>query len=220
MPTVAVRLTPDQAAWLEAQVRPFRGKSDVVRDLIDDARLSLVRGLTRGSKLPAYCVGAGTSDTAPTSRVESSQELPAVEGRTAESVSAPLEICHPPEPEKKGGAGGKKIDLFARRALDPTLIPEELLDCQQLLTEFWSCKKGTRSQAVFTRVCNKLRAWDAEQRREALERAIASGWGDIFEPPSARANAGQGTGYVDSITRDRIEREKFLTMFSATTEAA
>jgi hypothetical protein len=143
-----------------------------------------------------------------------------VEGHTVESVSAPQENDHPPEPEKKGGAGGKKINLFGRRALDPSLIPEELLDCEQLLTEFWSCKKGTRSQAVFSRVCNKLRAWDTEQRREALERAIASGWGDIFEPPPTRANAGQQTGYVDSITRDRMEREVFLSMFTATTEEA
>ena len=48
MPTVAVRLTPDQAAWLEAQTKPFRGKSDVVRDLIDSARQGLDMGFTLG----------------------------------------------------------------------------------------------------------------------------------------------------------------------------
>jgi len=100
------------------------------------------------------------------------------------------------------------------------LIPQQLQDCQTLLSEFWACKKGPRSQAVFSRVCNKLRAWDPEQRREALERAIASGWGDIFEPPSARPNAGQPNGYVDSITRDRLERDKFLSMFGADPEAS
>ena len=92
-------------------------------------------------------------------------------------------------------------------------MPDDLLDCQQLLPEFWAVKKGTRSEGVWNRVCNKLRQWTPEQRREALERAIASGWGDVFDPPSEKAAAGT-TGYVDSITRDRIEREKFLAMFS------
>lgn len=212
MPTVAVRLTPDQAAWLDAQTKPFHGKSDVVRDLIDSARLSLA-SLTGGSKLPAYCVGAGTQETAPTSRLGSSQTFPAEEADTAGVASAPKEISPLPEPLKKGGVGEKKIDLYGRRSLDPELIPADLLDCQQLLPEFWSAKKGTRSQKVFSRVCNKLRTWDTEQRREALERAIANGWGDVFEPP-ARAAQQRGAGYVDSITRDQIEREKFLSMFS------
>ena len=83
-----------------------------------------------------------------------------------------------------------------------------------MLPEFWSAKKGTRSQKVFSRVCNKLRAWDTEQRREALERAIANGWGDVFEPPMRTAQQRSG-GYVDSITRDEIEREKFLSLFSS-----
>ena len=213
MPTVAVRLTPEQNAWLDAQTRPFRGKSVVVRDLIDSARLPLA-SLTEGSRLPAYCVGAGTQETAPTSRLGSSQTFPAEAVDTAGVASAPKEISPLPEPLKKGGVGEKKIDLYGRRSLDPELIPADLLDCQQLLPEFWSAKKGTRSQKVFTRVCNKLRAWDVEQRREALERAIANGWGDVFEPPSRHTQA-RGGAYVDSITRDEIEREKFLSMFSA-----
>jgi hypothetical protein len=88
------------------------------------------------------------------------------------------------------------------------------------LPELWAVKKGTRSEGVWRRVCGKLRGWTPEQRREALERAIASGWGDVFEPPAARANSGQPGGYVDSITRDRIERDKFLAMFSTEQEAA
>lgn len=117
-------------------------------------------------------------------------------------------------PRAKGTNPRAKRDPHSKRQIDPDLVPADLLDCQQLLPEFWAVKKGTRSEGVWNRVCNKLRQWTPEQRREALERAIASGWGDVFEPPSLKAVAGN-TGYVDSITRDRIEREKFLAMFSS-----
>ena len=111
-------------------------------------------------------------------------------------------------------------DAFKSKAISADLVPDDLLDCQQLLPEFWAVKKGTRSEGVWKRVCGKLRGWTPEQRREALERAIASGWGDVFEPPAIRASSGQPNGYMDSITRDRIEREKFLAMFNPDQEAA
>jgi len=114
----------------------------------------------------------------------------------------------------------READPFKAKAISADLVPADLLDCQQLLPEWWAVKKGVRSEGVWKRVCGKLRGWTPEQRREALERAIASGWGDVFEPPAARANSGQSSGYVDSITRDRIERDKFLAMFSTNQEAA
>ena len=77
-------------------------------------------------------------------------------------------------------------DAYSAKAIDADLVPDDLLDCQQLLPEFWAVKKGTRSEGVWNRVCGKLRGWTPEQRREALERAIASGWGDVFEPPAAK----------------------------------
>jgi hypothetical protein len=70
------------------------------------------------------------------------------------------------------------------RLIDPDLVPSDLLDCQQLLPEWWGVKKGVRSEGVWNRVCDKLRQWTPEQRREALSRAIAGGWGDVFDPPS------------------------------------
>lgn len=114
----------------------------------------------------------------------------------------------------------READPFKAKVISADLVPVDLLDCQQLLPEFWAVKKGTRSEGVWNRVCGKLRGWTPEQRREALERAIASGWGDVFDPPAARANSGQPNGYVDSITRDRQVRDSFLAMFSTDQEAA
>jgi len=66
-------------------------------------------------------------------------------------------------------------------------VPDDLAACADLLGEFWGCKKGTRSERVFNRICNKLRQWTPEQRQEALERAISAGWGDVFQPSPQRA---------------------------------
>lgn len=176
-------------------------------------------GLDSASNLPAYRVGAGTQDSNGFLAVTASDaEL----GRSASVASADqtaVEAVQPDidqtlEPQKKGGAGGKRSP-YSVKAISAELVPDDLLDCQQLLPEFWAVKKGTRSEGVWNRVCNKLRQWTADQRREALERAIASGWGDVFEPPSMKAVAAGNSGYVDSITRDRIEREKFMAMFSS-----
>lgn len=73
-------------------------------------------------------------------------------------------------------------DLFRKRRLPADAVPVELADCADLVVEFWEGKKGTRTASVFRRVCNKLRQWRPDQRREALERSIACGWGDVFEP--------------------------------------
>ena len=70
------------------------------------------------------------------------------------------------------------------KTLPSSSVPPDLADCSELIVEFWACKKGTRSSSVLKRICNKLRNMTAQQRQEALERAIASGWGDVFTPPS------------------------------------
>ena len=55
VPQINVRITEDQLIWLSSQVKPFRNKSAVIRDLID----SRIKDLTEGSILCAYHVGAG-----------------------------------------------------------------------------------------------------------------------------------------------------------------
>ena len=55
MSQINVRITDQQLLWLESQVRPFRNKSDVIRDLID----SKIQDIDTTAKLSAYHVGAG-----------------------------------------------------------------------------------------------------------------------------------------------------------------
>jgi hypothetical protein len=186
--------------------------------------LLLTSAIDTSANLPAYRVGAGTP------QVNGFSDLPAfypelgrsgsaasAEARAVEAVQT--EIDQPLEPQKKQGSCFAKRTPYSVKAIDPDLVPADLIDCQQLLPEFWAVKKGTRSEGVWNRVCNKLRQWTPEQRREALERAIASGWGDVFEPPTLKAVAAN-TGYVDSITRDRQVMDSFLAMFPTDQEAA
>ena len=211
MPRITLTLEPDLLDLLQRCKPKRQALSAFCADLIEQQTL----GLDSASNLPAYRVGAGTQDSNGLLAVTASDaEL----GRSASVASADQTAVEAVQPDIDQALEPKKNkarikDAYGVKAINPELVPDDLLDCQQLLPEFWAVKKGTRSEGVWNRVCNKLRQWTPEQRREALERAIASGWGDVFDPPSVKAVAGT-SGYVDSITRDRIEREKFLAMFS------
>ena len=83
----------------------------------------------------------------------------------------------------------EKKDPLRLKRLPAEAVPADLADCAELLAEFWACKKGTRSTRVFTRVCNKLRAWSPEDRKRSIESSINNGWGDVFEPRRQAATA-------------------------------
>lgn len=55
MPSIHVKITAEQEAWLNSQVKPFRNKSAVIRDLIESARQELTDSLC----YPRICIGAG-----------------------------------------------------------------------------------------------------------------------------------------------------------------
>ena len=82
---------------------------------------------------------------------------------------------------RKGGAGGK-TKPFEKRALDPALVPDDLAEVRDELVEFWSVKKGTRSENAYKRLCTKLRGLTPEDQRKALTEASDAGWATIYEP--------------------------------------
>jgi hypothetical protein len=110
-----------------------------------------------------------------------------------------------PEPKPK--------DPFASKKLPLDRIPSDLLNCQDLLPEFWAGKKGARSERVFNRVCAKLRPCSPEVRHEALSTAIASKWGDVFPRPQPALGSANGSSRRTSttITHDsRLQVGEFL----------
>ena len=158
MPSVSLRLTDAQVSWLDAQTRQFRNRSDVLRDLIDSQIEKLDSPLTLG-----------------TASTEGAKPLPSntpIYKKTPISNNTPI----------GGSKGEEKKDPYEKKTLGDDLIPNDLLDCDQLLREFWSVKKGVRSERVFHRVINKLREWTPAVRRSALEAAANAGWPDVYEP--------------------------------------
>ena len=177
MPQLLVQITEEQAAWLDARCDRFNPKSRLIRDLIDSARSALDTPVTLTERATADPRTSGDAIASGVSKAVSSLE--------EELNKQPLE---------KKAKTKKAKDVFSARVVSPDLIPADLLDCQQLLPEWWAVKKGVRSEGVWNRVCGKLRGWTPELRREALERAIASGWGDVFEPKPATPAQRQQTG--------------------------
>ena len=158
MPSVSLRLTDAQVSWLDAQTRQFRNRSDVLRDLIDSQIGKLDSPFTLG-----------------TASTEGGKPFPS---NTPISKETPISNNTP----IGGSKGEEKKDPYEKKTLGDDLIPNDLLDCDQLLREFWSVKKGVRSERVFHRVINKLREWTPAVRRSALEAAANAGWPDVYEP--------------------------------------
>ena len=98
-----------QKQWLEQNSDSLRSKSAIVRDLIDSARLGVDRPFTLA-------------------------ERPAAEGRGA-STSSSIEVNTSIDVNKTK-TRAKPKDPFSGRQLPENAIPNDLLDCQQLLEEF------------------------------------------------------------------------------------
>ena len=171
MPIATVRLDDEQAAWVTAQTTRYRKKADVIRDLIDTAR--------QGFDTSAILVKR--------------REDPLQRGGSMSEASSSKAVPKEELIEKKKNKT-KTREAFSSKQLPDDCMPNGLLDCDQLLREFWTVKKGTRSESVFNRVCRKLEAWTPEDRRKALEASISAGWGDVFEPratPTQRSGGGR-----------------------------
>jgi hypothetical protein len=162
MPRIELRIPPDLHLYLLKQKPETQSLSKFCALLIEQKALE---GVDRSDTLGAPSAAGATSNS-------SSKEE---EYKTIK-----------PKNNARTRAGCGERSPYSVKAISTDLVPDDLLDCQQLLPEFWAVKKGVRSESVWKRVCAKLRGWTPEQRREALERAIASGWGDVFEPPALR----------------------------------
>ena len=75
------------------------------------------------------------------------------------------------------------MDEYGFSTITLDLIPDDLKDYADLLIEWWSVRyknKGTCSTSVANRIFKKLRSFPTQDRKQALENAIAGGWKDLF----------------------------------------
>ena len=89
-------------------------------------------------------------------------------------------------------------DPFASKTLPATAIPDDLLDCQQLLGEWWQVKGRGRTRVAFDRACTMLRRYQPAERARMLEAAVVGGWQGLHElKQSPMVSTGGALGYGD-----------------------
>ena len=84
---------------------------------------------------------------------------------------------------RRKNAPVSSTDAFSSSTITADLIPDDLKDYADLLVEWWSIRyknKGTCSTSVANRIFTKLRSFPTQDRKQALENAIAGGWKDLF----------------------------------------
>ena len=75
-------------------------------------------------------------------------------------------------------------DPFASSIISPNMIPGDLKQYADLIVEWWAVRhrnKATCSTSVSERIFKKLRTFTPQGKKNALEKAIAGGWKDIYE---------------------------------------
>ena len=75
-------------------------------------------------------------------------------------------------------------DPFASSAISVNMIPNDLREYADLIVEWWAIRhrnKATCSTSVSERIFKKLRTFPPQGKKNALEKAIAGGWKDIYE---------------------------------------
>jgi len=74
-------------------------------------------------------------------------------------------------------------DPFSTPTINGRLIPDDLKEYSQLICEWWPIrhkKGGSCTTSVANRIFDTLRSFPSQDRKQALEKAITSGWKDIF----------------------------------------
>ena len=75
-------------------------------------------------------------------------------------------------------------DPFSSAVISVNMIPGDLKEYADLIVEWWAIRhrnKATCSTSVADRIFKKLRSFPTQDRKQALENAIAGGWRDLFE---------------------------------------
>ena len=75
------------------------------------------------------------------------------------------------------------LDPFSSSTIKTDQIPSDLKEYADLLVEWWPIRKkkgGSCTTSVAERIFKKLRSFPTQDRKQALENAIAGGWKDLF----------------------------------------
>ena len=93
-------------------------------------------------------------------------------------------INRPPTPAPKAPK-----DPWSVKKVSPALVPDDFDgNHAELFVEWWAVrsKGAVRSEKVAYREFDKLRAWKATDRTNALQKAISGGWKQLYMPEEVR----------------------------------
>ena len=181
---INVRITEEQLLWLESQVKPFRNKSAVIRDLID----SQMKGVDSVATLSAYHVGAGPQqgNLRPLTGNKPSLKQPESAEETAQEQQLPPHqteavTCSAQEPDhEKNIYKGVKTEIKVEKARKPRAkktkgTPE--------FEAFWKRYQGCRHRANGQSKPKAMQLWGQlvpdELQPDDLMRAIDGAIEDI-----------------------------------------
>jgi hypothetical protein len=172
---------------------------------------------TRGRKTPQP-----PTDTQQTPQAPSCAPEAPLASVAAPSSNPVAEAAATPTPKRSPAAR----DPFASKNLPATAIPDDLLDCQQLLGEWWQVKGRGRTRVAFERACTMLRRYQPAERARMLEAAVVGGWQGLHElKQSPMVSTGGALGYghtkltpamqstLDAMAITRGERPGFSAVF-------
>ena len=174
MPSVHLRISQEQLDWLDSQVKPYRTRSVIIRDLIDLG----IKGVDNIATLSAYHVGAGTQQG--NLRSLTGAILPPKQPRSvAATEDQPLEVAvtvpaQKVEPKKHNVV--KKVENAVKsRAKRAKGTPE--------FEAFWKRYQACRHRANGQSKPKAVQVWQQliadETQPETLMRALSSAIDDI-----------------------------------------
>ena len=146
VPQINVRITEEQLLWLSSQVKPFRNKSAVIRDLID----SRIQGVDADAKLSAYHVGAGRP----------------------QGNSRPLTGTQPSPEQPLGVAGALQIQQSLPQPTTVDSVPAQKIEDEKNTINVKNQKKARKPRAKATKGSPEFEAfW---KRYQACQHLVQS----------------------------------------------
>ena len=146
VPSIHVKITPEQLEWVESQVRPFHNKSAVIRDLID----STIQGVDSEAKLSAYHVGAGRP----------------------QSNFRPLTSTQPSPEQPLSVAGALQIQQSVPQPTTVDSVPAQKIEDKKNIINVKNQKKGRKTRAKATKGSLEFEAfW---KRYQACQHLVSS----------------------------------------------
>ena len=171
VPQINVRITEEQLSWLSSEVKPFRNKSAVIRDLID----SKIQGLDGVAKL-ATCSAGGSEPLGslrPLTTNQPSPQQPASEAGKQPSLQLEAVDSLPEEhPSKKNKNPKKSKKTRAKRTKGSVEFEA-----------FWKRYQGCKHRVNSQNKPDALTVWEQlvpdEISADDLMRALAAALDDI-----------------------------------------